>query len=582
MALLEVWAPDSKKVEVQWGQEVLSMIREEKGWWRLDAEGGEHGSDYAFFLDGEGPFPDPRSLWQPQGVHGPSRTYDHTRFKWNDMAWHPPPLSSSIIYELHVGTFSPDGTFEGVVNRLDYLVDLGITHLEIMPVNGFSGIHGWGYDGVNLYAPHEPYGGPAGYKRLVNACHERGLAVILDVVYNHFGPEGNYLGKFGPYTTGKYRQPWGEAVNVDGPRSDEVRRFICDNAIMWFRDYHVDALRIDAIDTIIDISALNILEEMAIRKEEIQAELGRYFFLIAESALNNPRIVKHRETGGYGLDAQWNDDYHHCVHTVLTGEKEGYYIDFGSLQKLAKALSETFVFDGAYSMHRGRSHGKPAGDLPGSRFIVFLQNHDQVGNRAFGERLGRLVTPGLLKIGAALVMLSPFIPLIFQGEEWNASTPFLYFTDHADPELAKAVAEGRKEEFASFKWKKDDVPNPQAPESFQDSKLNWKEKDEKDHSSFLDWYRKLMKLRKSVHGLSSGRKEKVRISFDENAKWLHFEREQFSVACNFSKKSQIIEIGEKRSGKVILASDDRCEIRECGMFLPPESVAVLGPPGNRI
>ena len=359
-------------------------------------------ADYAFSLDGGPPLPDPRSPYQPNGVHGLSRPVDHSAFEWRHTKWRPAPLSSAIIYECHIGTFTPSGTFDAAVERLGYLRDLGVTHIELMPVAEFSGARGWGYDGVDLFAPHHSYGGPDAMKRFVDAAHGHGLGVILDVVYNHLGPEGNYLAKFGPYFTDRYRTPWGDAVNLDDRDSDEVRRFFCDNALMWLRDYRVDGLRLDAVHAIFDASAIHFLEQLGAEVHQLEAEVGRHLVVIAESDLNQPRIVTPREAGGYGLDAQWNDDFHHALHTILTGETAGYLADFGSIAQLAKCLTRGFVYDGTYSKSRRRRHGRPVLGLSAHRFVAFMQNHDQVGNRAMGERLGHLVTIDQLKISAAI------------------------------------------------------------------------------------------------------------------------------------------------------------------------------------
>ena len=452
------------------------MTARADGWWTAEAVSAAPGTDYAFRLDGGPPLPDPRSVWQPQGVHGPSRVLDHGAFPWTDGRWQQGPLPSAVLYELHVGTFTPEGTFEAAIARLDHLVDLGITHVELMPVAEFPGSRGWGYDGVDLYAPHHAYGGPEGLKRLVNACHAKGFAVLLDVVYNHLGPAGNYLERFGPYFTARHQTPWGPAVNLDGPGSDEVRRFFCDNALMWLRDYHLDGLRLDAVHALVDTSAVSFLEQLAAEVHALEAHLGRHLVLIAESDLNDPRVVRPPELGGYGLGAQWSDDFHHALHTVLTGERDGYYADFGSLADLAKALTGTFVYDGRYSHFRGRRHGRPTAGLTGDHFLGYLQNHDQIGNRAQGERSSHLPNSGRLKIAAALVLTSPFIPLLFQGEEWGASTPFQYFTDHDDPELGRAVREGRRVEFAGFGWAPEAIPDPQDPATFARSKLDWQER----------------------------------------------------------------------------------------------------------
>jgi maltooligosyltrehalose trehalohydrolase len=576
MGILKVWAPFARRVDVQIGGSRIEMEQDPGGWWRVDTRFAEHGVDYSFIPDGDNPLPDPRSPWQPRGVHGPSRILDHKRFPWTDGHWQPPPLSSAVIYELHVGAFSPEATFDGVLSRLDYLVDLGVTHVQLMPVSTFSGSRGWGYDGVDLFAPHEVYGGPEGLRRLVDGCHEKGLAVILDVVYNHLGPEGNYLERFGPYFTARHSSPWGKAVNFDGPDSDEVRRFFCDNAIMWLRDYHFDGLRMDAIHAIVDTSAVHILEQLAVEVEALEAEVGRRLTLIAESDLNDPRVVRAREAGGYGIDAQWSDDFHHALHAVLTGEREGYYRDFGSLAGLAKALTNVFVYDGQYSAYRRRSHGRPVETLNGHRFLGYIQNHDQVGNRARGERLSRLVDLGRLKIAAAMVFISPFIPLLFQGEEWGASTPFQYFTDHQDKELGKAVHRGRHEEFSAFGWKFEDIPDPQAPETFQRSRLNWEERDREVHRSILEWYRSLISLRRSTPSLLDGRLDRVDVDYDEDARWFRVIRGPVTMLCNLADGVRRVPIGRNRPNKILLSSDPMNRAETDYGELQPESVVILG------
>jgi maltooligosyltrehalose trehalohydrolase len=571
---MKVWAPLANRVELACNDRLSAMKREKGGWWIADAPYIQHGVDYAYRIDGRGPFPDPRSPWQPAGVHGPSRRLDHREFAWSDSSWRPPPLNSAIIYELHVGTFSREGTFDGVIGHLDDLVDLGITHVELMPVVEFSGSRGWGYDGVDLYAPHHAYGGPEGLKRLVDSCHRRGLAVVLDVVYNHLGPEGSYISRFGPYFTDRHATPWGNAVNLDGEESDEVRRFFIDNALMWLRDYHFDGLRLDAVHAFLDLSALHFLEQLAAEVERLAVEIGRHLVLIAESDLNDPRVVRTPEVGGYGMDAQWNEDFHHALHTVLTGERDGYYRDFGDVADLAKALSRVFVLDGGYSIHRGRSHGRATGGLSGNRFVACLQNHDQVGNRALGERSGQLLPPGLLKVGAALVITSPFIPLLFQGEEWAASTPFLYFTDHQDEELGEAVRQGRRQEFSDFVREEETIPDPQAETTFLRSKIKREESREQPHLEMLNWYRDLIALRRRMPALQDGRLEHVSVCFDESARWLVMKRHDIVVACNFSTSAQKIRCRAAEL-KIVLASTQEISVKDGGISLPPESAAVL-------
>ncbi len=578
MGMLRIWSPDARSMEVQIGDIRTDMQSSADGWWTVESPLIEHGADYAFIRDNGSSLPDPRSHWQPEGVHRPSRVLDHRTFNWDDDGWQPPPLASGIVYELHAGTFTPDGTFDGVIDRLDYLTDLGVTHVELMPVNGFSGTRNWGYDGVNLFAPQESYGGPDGLKRLVNACHVRGLGILLDVVYNHLGPEGNYLEHFGPYFTDRYTTPWGKAVNFDGPHSDEVRRFFCDNALMWLRDYHFDGLRIDAIHGIFDMSAVHILEQLAMEVDVLELELGRALTLIAESDLNDPRVIRPRKIGGYGIDAQWNDDFHHAIHTVLTGEDTGYYIDFGSVEDLAKALTDAFVNDGRYSTFRKRSHGRPVGDLSGHKLLGYGQTHDQVGNRARGNRLSSIVSIGKVKIAAALVFLSPFVPMIFQGEEWAASTPFLYFTDHQDPDLAEAVRQGRRREFASFEWKPEDIPDPQAIETFERSKLNWDESIREPHVTVAEWYRRLIEIRRSYPDLMDGRRASVNVRFDEDEKWLTLKRGSIIGAFNISGHERAVELGSDTECTILLASDETIRQDGSTLILPRESVAVCRVP----
>ena len=571
-----VWAPRPKRVEVEADGSRYPMTPSGGGWWTADVSEAGPGTDYWFHLDGGPARPDPRSAWQPEGVNGPSRAVDHRAFQWTDEHWQARPLASAVIYELHVPTFTPQGDFNAVTERLDHLVELGVTHVELMPVAGAPGDYGWGYDGVNLYAPHHAWGGPEGLKNLVNACHERGLAVLLDVVYNHLGPSGNYLQEFGPYFTDRHCTPWGWAVSFDQPGSDEVRRFFADNALMWLRDYHIDGLRIDAVHAIIDGAALHFLEQLSVEIESLSAELGRHFVLIAESDLNNPRIVKPREIGGYGIDAQWSDDFHHALHTVLTGERNGYYSDFGSMAQLAKSFRNAYVYDGCYSPARGRRHGQKTDGMSGNQFLAYLQTHDQIGNRAQGDRLGHLISPGKLKIGVALVLTSPFVPMLFQGEEWSASSPFQYFTSFEDKELGAAVREGRRHEFAAFGWNPNDVPDPQDPETFQRSKLRWEEVGHEPHAEILNWYQQLLRLRRLHPALTNGRMEDVRVAYNQDAGWLIVERDSVTVACNLAGQEQSVPVGETRPRNLLLASSDAACIGPDAVSLPAESVAILG------
>jgi maltooligosyltrehalose trehalohydrolase len=574
--IFRVWAPRASRVELVLDGSRIEMERVgERGWVAASVEDAA-GLDYAFALDGGEPLPDPRSPWQPRGVAGPSRLVDHAAFHWTDSRWRGFHLPSEVIYELHVGTFSPEGTFEGVIDRLDALLELGVGVIELMPVNQFPGRWGWGYDGVDLYAVHDAYGGPEGLKRLVDACHERGLGLILDVVYNHLGPTGNHLDRFAPYFTDRYETPWGEAVNLDGPGSDEVRAFFLDNALMWLRDYHVDGLRLDAIHAFLDGSARHFLEELSERVEELEAALGRPLWLIAESDLNDPRIVRRREVGGYGIDAQWSDDLHHALHSVLTGERGGYYVDFGALEDVASALRGVFVNDGRWSTYRQRRHGRPVTDLSAHRFIGYLQSHDQVGNRARGERIGQLASRGLVEIGAALVLTAPTVPMIFAGEEWAASTPFLYFTDHDDPELGAAVREGRRREFAAFGWAPESVPDPQDPETFARSRLRWAERSESPHREMLEWIRALIALRRSTPELLDGRLEQVAVWVDEAARTIVVRRAGIVVAANLGDRPRRVGLpAGADGGELLLRSKPEARLSGAEMALPPESCAVI-------
>ncbi len=573
MTPLAVWAPNASVVELEIRGVRRRPMRQhdERGWWLADLDDEV---DYAFVIDGGPPLPDPRAPWLPSGVFAPARPIDHTRFRWTDQEWEPTPLSSALIYELHVGTFSAEGTFDGVLGHLDHLTNLGVTHVELMPVNSFPGVRGWGYDGVGLYAPHEPYGGPDGLKRLVDGCHARGLGVILDVVYNHLGPSGNHLPRFGPYFTDRYRTPWGDAVNLDGRGSDVVRRFFCDNALQWLRDYHVDGLRLDAVHALFDRSATHFLEQLRNEVDLLEAETGKRRVLIAESDLNDPRIVRGRESGGYGLDAQWSDDFHHAVHAVLTGERNGYYRDFGTVGDLAKALQEGFVYDGRYSIHRERSHGRPAHGLSGKQFVVCIQNHDQVGNRARGDRLHHLVGARRARMAAAILMTSPFVPLLFQGEEWAATSPFPYFTDHQDPGLGEMVRAGRQRELAAFGWKPEDIPDPQAPSTFEHARLDWGELEREPHAAMLDWYRRLIRLRRTVPSLGDDHPEGVGAQRDDRGRWLVIERGPIRIGCNFASEPQRILRGGGRM-RLLLASDDDVRVTAAGLDVPAESVAIV-------
>ena len=571
---LSVWAPRAAhSVEVVTRGRRVPLARAARGRWQGEIPALGPGDDYGFSLDGGPVRPDPRSAHQPHGVHGPSRVVDHAAFAWSDDRWTGFDLASAVLYELHVGTFSPAGTFDGAAERLDHLVALGVDAVELMPVVEFPGRRGWGYDGVDLWAPHSAYGGPDGLRHLVDACHARGLGVVIDVVYNHLGPAGNYLDEFGPYFSDRHRTNWGPGVNLDGPGSDEVRAFVVDNACMWLRDYHADGLRLDAVHALADESATHVLEQLATAVGTLSGELGRRLWLVAESDLNAPRFVRTPSLGGYGLDAAWADEWHHALHAALTGERDGYYEDFGSLSLLAKALRQAWVYDGTYSPHRDRVHGRPPDGLPGARFVVSAQNHDQVGNRATGDRLGHLVSPGRAKIAAALLLTSPFVPMLFQGEEWGASSPFLYFTDHDDADLGRAVSEGRRREFAAFGWRPDEVPDPQDPATFEASRLPWAEVSDPAHADLLVWHRDLIVLRRSRAGLGTGPRADVHVEVDEQARWLvaHRRAARVAVAVNLAGEGRVVPV----DGRLLLASDAGCEVRAGGVWLPPDTVVVV-------
>ncbi len=487
------------------------------GWWTADVA-LPHGTDYAFALDGGPPRPDPRAAWLPHGVHGPARVFDTGRFAWTDDGWSGLDVRGAVTYELHVGTFTPQGTLDAAAQHLEHLVHLGVDVVELMPVAAFNGRRGWGYDGVALYAVHEPYGGPAALQAFVDAAHGLGLAVCLDVVHNHLGPSGNYLHELGPYFTSAHSTPWGDAVNLDGEGATHVRRWICDSVLRWARDFHVDAFRLDAVHALRDDSGRHLLAQLSDEIDELAGALGRPVGLVAESDLNDVVTLGGTHDGGWGMTAQWADDVHHAVHALLTGERHGYYVDFGSPQVLRTALTRVFVHDGSPSTFRGVPWGAPVpDDVDGHRFVVFSSNHDQVGNRALGDRPSSRLDAGAQAVQAALVLLSPFSPLLFMGEEWGASTPWQFFTDHPEPDLAAAVRAGRRREFGGHGWADlyggpVDVPDPQDPATFAASVLDWDEPAHPAHARLLEWYRVLVALRRSVPDLASG--DRHRTSLD--------------------------------------------------------------------
>lgn len=558
-----VWAPHVERVEVHLvspRERLVPLQKEERGYHAAVLDGVEPGSLYLYRLDKNVERPDPASRFQPEGVHGPSAVVDPV-FAWQDRQWRGVPLEEYIIYELHVGTISPEGTFDAIIPHLDALRDLGITAIELMPVAQFSGTRNWGYDGVYPFAVQHSYGGPQGLKRLVSACHQRGLAVVLDVVYNHLGPEGNYVAEFGPYFTDRYRTPWGAAINFDGAGSNEVRRFFLENALTWVSEFHIDALRLDALHAILDLSARPFLQELATAVHEEAERIGRRVHLIAESDLNDATLIHQPEFGGYGLDAQWNDDFHHALHTLLTREQSGYYQDFGTLRHLVTALTDGYVYSGQYSRSRGRRHGNSSKSIPARKFIVCIQNHDQVGNRAFGERLSQLVGLDALKLAAGVVLLSPYIPLLFMGEEYGEPAPFPYFVSHSDPALIEAVRRGRREEFAAFGMQ-GEPPDPQDEATFLRARLDHSLREAGRHRILLAFYSALIRLRKTVPALARVSNDALAVTGDERRRVLTLRRwsgeDQVFMICHFGEAdiSMALPVPEGRWQKVLDSAEE--------------------------
>jgi maltooligosyltrehalose trehalohydrolase len=553
--IFSVWAPAAKSVELVVGARRIALAPQADGQWQADVH-ADLSQGYRYSLDGAMPVPDPRSRWQPDGVHGASHVIEPLPLGGKAIEFRAVPLSEAVIYEMHVGTFTAQGTYAAAAGKLDHLRELGITHLQLMPLATFPGQRGWGYDGVDLFAPFPAYGTPLQLAQFVHACHSQGLAVLLDVVYNHLGPDGNYLAQFGEYFTERYQTGWGAAINYDGAHSDEVRRFVIDNALMWLNDYGFDGLRLDAVHAIFSFEAVHVLEELSIAVKKLGQQLGRSFVLIAESDLNDPRLIRSVARGGYGLDAQWVDDFHHAMHRYFTGESEGYYVDFHGLHDVAAALREGYVYQGQHSKHRGRRHGRPPLGVTADQIVVSAQNHDQIGNRAQGERLSMLLDAPALKAIGALTILSPFVPQLFQGEEWGAKTPFLYFTDHQDKELAQLVVAGRSKEFSAFRWQ-GAVPNPQELDTFARSKLNWSELTLPSHAELLEWYRRLIMIRRDkvvVPAESSSDSAKVATNFNATAEWLTFVHNGVLAVFNFSDRSQRVPL-PSGEWQLILRSD---------------------------
>ena len=572
---LAVWAPKPERLRLRLGDETFAMTRDEDGWWTPDGpDAVPADARYGYLIDDdETPRPDPRSRRQPDGVHEASQRFDPSAFGWTDGTWSGRPLAGGVIYELHIGTFTPDGTLDAAVDRLDHLVDLGITHVEMLPVNAFNGRWNWGYDGVLWYAVQETYGGPAAYQRFVDACHARGLAVVQDVVYNHLGPSGNFLPDFAPYFSDAGANTWGTAMNLDGPGSDEVRRYIIDNALMWLSDMHVDGLRLDAVHALVDSRAQHLLKQLAEEVDVLSAHLGKPLTLIAESDMNDPTLITSREANGYGLDAQWSDDYHHALHVALTGETTGYYSDFEGLSVLARVLTHGFVHDGTYSSFRERHHGRPIDrqTMPTSRLVTFAQDHDQIGNRATGDRLSQTLSPARLAVGAVLNLLTPFTPMLFMGEEWGASTPWQFFTSHPEHDLGEATAKGRIAEFAKMGWDPATVPDPQDPETFQRSKLDWAESEQGHHAALLDLHRRLIALRREQSDLTDPRFTTTSAAADDDAAVIVLQRGGVTVAANLGTE----EAGVAVDGGIVLATADGVVLEDGTLTLPPDSAAVL-------
>ncbi|MFD7923062.1 malto-oligosyltrehalose trehalohydrolase [Streptomyces sp. NPDC059740] len=544
----EVWAPEAERVALELyddpdrtgGGLVVPLEREpaRPGWWQAEAEARD-GDRYAFRVGDGPPLPDPRAVRLPEGPDGPAAVVDHAAFPWRH-PWAGRPLPGAVLYEMHVGTFTPEGTFDAAAERLDHLAELGVTHVELMPVCPFPGRHGWGYEGVALWAVHEPYGGPEGLKRFVDAAHGHGLGVVLDVVHNHLGPSGNHLPAFGPYFTDTHSTPWGSAVNLDAPGSDEVRAYLVGSALAWLRDFRVDGLRLDAVHALVDTRSRHFLAELSEAVDALAAHLRRPLFLVAESDLNDPRTTTPRDRGGHGLTAQWNDDFHHALHAALTGEDQGYYADFARqpVTALATTLTRGFFHAGTYSSFRGRHHGAPLdpATTPAHRLLAYAQTHDQIGNRALGDRLAAGVSPGLLACAAALVLCSPYTPMLFMGEEWGARTPWQFFTDHTDPELAEAVRTGRRREFASHGWQAADIPDPQDAATRDRSCLDWSERKAAPHAALLSWYRALLALRRTEPDLTDPDLRSAQVTWDEDARWLCLRRGRLRVAVNLHRE----------------------------------------------
>ncbi|OBJ09648.1 malto-oligosyltrehalose trehalohydrolase [Mycobacterium sp. 1482292.6] len=574
-----VWAPKPALVRLDVDGQTHAMTRSADGWWHASVDTAPD-ARYGYLLDDDPTvLPDPRSPRQPEGVHARSQLWDPAAAAWTDTAWTGRPVEGAVIYEMHLGTFTEAGTFDSAIDKLDYLVELGVDFVELMPVNSFAGTQGWGYDGVLWYSVHEPYGGPDGLVRFVDACHAKGLGVLIDAVFNHLGPSGNYLPRYGPYLSSA-SNPWGEGINIADADSDEVRRYIIGCALRWMRDFHADGLRLDAVHALVDTTAIHILEELATETDWLAQQLGRPLSLIAESDLNDPRLITPRERGGYGLTGQWADDIHHAIHTAVSGERQGYYADFGSLATLAQTLRHGFFHAATYSSFRRRRHGRPLdtsaeSGIPATRLVAYTCTHDQVGNRALGDRPSQNLTGGQLAIKAALVLGSPYTTMLFMGEEYAASTPFQFFSSHPEPELAKATAEGRKAEFAEHGWDADEIPDPQDPQTFANSKLDWAEVDTGEHARLHRLYRDLIALRREDPDLADPWLENLTVDYDEDQGWIVLARGRLRIVCNLGAEQVRVPV----TGELVLAWDEPA-VHPDSTELPGHSFAILRSTGG--
>lgn len=575
-AEVRFWAPEAVTVELKISDAVLPLEKKDFGYWELFTDKIKPGTSYQFQLNGKDMLPDPASLSQPEGVHGASEAYDLNAFKWTDDHWKNPALDTYLLYELHTGTFTAEGNFDGIISKLDYLLDLGITAIEVMPVAQFPGGRNWGYDGVFPFAVQHSYGGAIGLQRLANACHEKGLAIILDVVYNHVGPEGNYFASSGPYFTDKYQTPWGSAINFDDAWSDGVREYYVENVLMWFRDFHIDTLRLDAVHAIKDFGVKHLLQDMRLAVDQLMKTTGRKHYLIVESDLNDNKYINPLSSKGYGMDAQWIDEFHHALRVAAGEPANGYYSDFKGIHFLEKAYRDAYVYDGIYSAHRQKTFGGNAEGNPGGQFVVFSQNHDQVGNRMLGERTSNLVSYEMQKLLAGAVLCSPFLPMLFMGEEWGETNPFLFFTSHGDPELIEAVRKGRKAEFAAF-HSEGEAPDPQEESTFNNSKLQWDLLSLNGHQQLLSFYKMAIALRKQYPALNNNDRKQMTVSADQLKNCLLLRRweqgQQVLCMMNFSGQVQDLSIPDDipHWKKILDSADPQWN----GRATSPSSVAAL-------